>query len=306
MKSQILSYLRSSSEAVSGEYLKTQLGISRVAIWKHIHKLQALGYQIEATPKGYRLHSAPDALYPWEFEGYESLIHYYDEIPSTMDIARDLARKGCPHLTVVIAERQHQGRGRLQRTWHSSPGGLYFTVVLRPQIPPTLSPRINLATSLYLAQTLRDLHGIEAQVKWPNDIMVAGQKISGMLAEMEAEIDRVRFINVGIGLNVNNEPPEDLPMAVSIKQLLGYTVDRKKILKALLKRFEKGLDAEAFERVITEWKKLSVTLNRPVRVVTHQSVYKGTAIDVDDNGALVLQSEDGTTQTIFHGDCFNR
>ena len=112
----------------------------------------------------------------------------------------------------------------MQRTWHSSPGGLYFTVVLRPPIPPASSPRVNLAVSLYLAQTLRDLYAIEAQVKWPNDIMVAGQKISGMLAEMEAEIDRVRFINVGIGLNVNNDPPADLPMAVSVKQLLGHTV----------------------------------------------------------------------------------
>jgi BirA family biotin operon repressor/biotin-[acetyl-CoA-carboxylase] ligase len=163
-----------------------------------------------------------------------------------------------------------------------------------------------LAVSLYLAQTLRDLCAIEAQVKWPNDIMVAGRKISGMLAEMEAEIDRVRFINVGIGLNVNNDPPADLPMAVSVKQLLGHTVERKVILNAFLKRLEKGLETAAFEAVITEWKKISMTLNRAVRVVTHQSVYEGTAIDVDDNGALILQNDDGTTQTIFHGDCFNR
>jgi BirA family biotin operon repressor/biotin-[acetyl-CoA-carboxylase] ligase len=306
MKSRILSFLRSAPDVISGEFLKVQLGISRVAIWKHIHKLQALGYQIEATPKGYRLHQSPDALYPWEFEGYESLIHYYDEIPSTMDVARDLARKGCPHMAVVIAERQGQGRGRLQRTWHSSPGGLYFTVVLRPHIPPALSPRVNLAASLYLAQVLKSMYGIDARVKWPNDIMVAGQKISGMLAEMEAEIDQVRFISVGIGLNVNNDPPADLSMAVSIKQLLGHAVRRKGILMAFLQRLEKGLDTDAFESVITEWKKISVTLNRQVRVVTHQSVYEGTAIDVDDHGALVLQNKDGTTQTIFHGDCFNR
>ena len=306
MKRRILSFLRSSPDIISGEFLKNQLGISRVSIWKHIHKLQELGYQIEATPKGYRLHDTPDAIYPWEFAEYEHQIHYYDEIPSTMDIARDLARKGCPHLSIVIAERQRDGRGRLQRTWHSSAGGLYFTVVLRPQMPPALSPRVNLAASLYLAQTLRSTLGIEAQVKWPNDIMVAGRKISGMLAEMEAEIDRVRFINVGVGLNVNNDPPADLPQAVSVKQVLGHPTERKAILKDFIDRLAKGLDAPAFDTVITEWKKISVSLNRPVRVVTHQSVFEGTAVDVDDNGALVLQNDDGTTQKIFHGDCFNR
>jgi len=306
MKGRILSFFRSTPAIVSGETLRARLGISRVAVWKHIQKLQELGYRIEATPKGYRLHESPDALYPWEFGARESQIHYYQEIPSTMDVARDLARKGCPHLSIVIAERQLKGRGRLQRTWHSSDGGLCFTVVLRPRIPPALSPRINLAASLYMAQTLRQRHGIQAQVKWPNDVLVADRKISGMLAEMEAETDRVVFVNVGIGLNVNNDPPADLPQAVSVKQLLGHAVERKAILEDFLQRLESGLQTDDFDSVITEWKKFSVTLNRQVRVVTHRSVIEGTAVDVDDNGALVLQSDDGTIQKIFHGDCFTR
>lgn len=306
MKGRILSILRSTPEIVSGETLKARLGTSRVSIWKHIRKLKELGYRIEATPKGYRLHDSPDALYPWEFGAREPRIHYYDEIPSTMDVARDLARKGCPHLSIVIAERQHKGRGRLQRSWHSSTGGLYFTVVLRPRLAPALSPRINLAASLYMAQTLRQLHGIQAQVKWPNDVLVADRKISGMLAEMEAEVDRVVFVNVGIGLNVNNDPPTDLPQAVSVKQLLGRRVERKAILEDFLQRLESGLQTDDFDTVIAEWKKNSISLNRPVRVVMHHSVVEGTAVDVDDNGALVLESDDGTTQKIFYGDCFPR
>lgn len=209
-------------------------------------------------------------------------------------------------MTIVIAGRQVKGRGRLQRTWHSSAGGLYFTVVLRPQIPPAFSPRLNLAASLYLAQTLQYLHGIEARVKWPNDVLVEGHKISGMLAEMDAETDRVVFVNIGIGLNVNNDPATDLPQAVSVKQLLGHAVERKAILEDFLQRLEKGLQTEDLDSALSEWKKISVTLNRPVRVVTHRSVIQGTAVDVDDNGALILQDDNGTIQKIFHGDCFAR
>jgi BirA family biotin operon repressor/biotin-[acetyl-CoA-carboxylase] ligase len=223
-----------------------------------------------------------------------------------MDVARDLARKDGPHLSVVIAGRQMKGRGRLKRTWHSAAGGLYFTVVLRPQMPPALSPRINLAASLCMAQTLQTMHGLAAQVKWPNDILVAGRKIAGMLAEMEAETDRVVFVNVGIGLNVNNDPPPGLGQAVSVKQLLGHAVERKAILVDFLERLANGLHPQAFDSVIAEWKKNSVTLNQPVRVVTHRSVFEGTAIDVDENGALVLKDDDGTIQKIYHGDCFAR
>jgi BirA family biotin operon repressor/biotin-[acetyl-CoA-carboxylase] ligase len=306
MKGRILAVLRSSPGVVSGETLSSRLGISRVGIWKHVRTLQALGYGIEAGAKGYSLISSPDSVFPWEFGAREAQMHYFAEVTSTMDKARDLAREGCPHLTVVIAERQCKGRGRLQRIWHSADGGLYFTVVLRPDVSPALSPRINLAASLYMAQILDSLHGIPARVKWPNDILVEGRKISGMLAEMEAETDRVAYVNVGIGLNVNNDPPPDVPEAVSLRQLLGHTVERKAILISFLERIETGLTPERLDRVIPQWKKNSVTLNRPVRVVTHRSVVEGTAVDIDDSGALILRQDDGTMQTVFHGDCFHR
>ncbi|MBW2603672.1 MAG: biotin--[acetyl-CoA-carboxylase] ligase [Deltaproteobacteria bacterium] len=305
MKARILNILRTQTGVVSGETLSTHLGISRVSVWKHIKKLQEVGYDIEATPKGYLFKSAPDALYPWEFEDKEPNIHYFDEVDSTMDIARDLARNQCPHFTVVIAGRQKKGRGRLERTWLSSQGGLYFTVVVRPEIPPASSSRVNFAASMILAKTLRNMFNIDAMVKWPNDVLVDGKKISGMLSEMEAEIDRVHFINIGLGINVNNDPTPDEPMATSLKKILGKEIPRIKVLKAFLDHFEDTINDTDFDHVVSEWKKYTKTLNRHVRIVTAREVSEGLAVDVDDNGALLLKLADGSMKKIIYGDCFH-
>ncbi len=306
MKGQILNILKTETEVVSGEILSARLGISRVSVWKHIKKLQELGYNIEATPKGYLFISAPDALYPWEFGEKEHNIHYFDEVDSTMDIARELARKQCPHFTVVIAGRQKKGRGRLKRSWLSPEGGLYFTIVVRPEIPPVLSPRVNFAASMILAQTLRHMFNINAMVKWPNDVLVDGKKISGILSEMEAEIDRVSFISIGLGINVNNDPTPYEPMATSLKKILGKDVSRIEVLKAFLDHFEDAVNGPDFDNVVAEWKKYTETLNRHVRVVTTHEVSEGLAVDVDDNGALILKLADGSVKKIIYGDCFHK
>ncbi len=305
MKGQILDILRTETEVVSGETLSAHLGISRVSVWKHIKKLQEVGYDIEASPKGYVLIGAPDVLYPWEFGNKEPKIHYFDEVDSTMDIARDLARNQCPHFTVVIAGRQRKGRGRLKRTWLSSEGGLYFTIVVRPKIPPVLSSRINFAASMVLAKTLRSMFKIRAMVKWPNDILVDDRKISGLLSEMEAEMDMVNFINIGLGVNVNNDPTPHEPMATSVKKILGREVSRKDLLKAFLDDFEHTLKDSDFENVILDWKRYADTLNRQVRIVTTHEVWEGLAVDVDENGALVIKLADGSLKRIIYGDCFH-
>jgi BirA family biotin operon repressor/biotin-[acetyl-CoA-carboxylase] ligase len=305
MKGQILKILRAERAAVSGEMLSSQLGVSRVSIWKHIKKLQEFGYDIEATSKGYRLISVPDVTYPWEFANRESKIHYFDEVTSTMDIGRDLARKDCPHFTVVIAGRQKKGRGRLKRVWLSSEGGLYFTVVLRPQIPPVLSSRVNFAASMIMARTLRRMFKIDARVKWPNDILVDDRKLSGMLSEMEAEADMITFINIGMGINVNNDPTSNEPMAISIKEILGKEIPRKQLLSEFLDEFENRLNNASLDNVISEWKRYTVTLNRRVRIVTTRDVSEGLAMDVDENGALVLKLADGSFKKVIYGDCFH-
>jgi BirA family biotin operon repressor/biotin-[acetyl-CoA-carboxylase] ligase len=305
MKGQILSILRKEKAVVSGETLSAHLGISRVSIWKHIKKLHSLGYNIEATPKGYRLISSPDVLYPWEFKGRESTIHYFEEVTSTMDVARDLARNNCPNYTVVIAGQQRKGRGRMKRIWLSSKGGLYFTIVLRPQIPPALCYRFSFAASMVLARILRRLYEIEAVVKWPNDILINGRKISGLLSEMEAETDRVTYLNIGVGINVNNDPIPNEPMASSLKKILGEEIPRKQLLSGFLDEYEFQVHSRTLDDIISEWKRYTVTLNRRVKIVTNNEESEGLVLDVDENGALLLKLEDGTIKKIIHGDCFH-
>jgi BirA family biotin operon repressor/biotin-[acetyl-CoA-carboxylase] ligase len=306
MKGRILSELRIQNDVVSGEYLSSTLGISRVSIWKHIHKLQELGYKIVSTPGGYQLFDSPDILYPWEFPGREDRIHYFPELASTMDTARDLARKNCPEFSVVVAGRQTAGRGRLNRQWLSDDGGLYFTIVLRPDIAVPISSRVNFLASLTMARVLRDSFQIEAAVKWPNDILVNECKLFGMLSELEAEADRVFFINIGMGINVNNDPGGIEQAAISLKSLLGREVSRVRLLTGFLDEFEKRLINADFENVVSEWKKYTITLQRRVRIVTRQETCEGLALDVDENGALIVELDDGTPKKIIYGDCFHR
>ena len=306
MKSRIIKILKGTKGVVSGQALSAELGISRVSIWKHIQKLQALGYEIQATAKGYHLKNSPDVPYPWEFPSREAKIFYYPQLSSTMDTAKNLAREDCPHFTTVIAGRQASGRGRLKRGWISEAGGLYFTMVLRPDIPPVLSFRISFLASLTLAETLHEMFDIDARVKWPNDILINECKVSGMLSELEAETDRVVFINIGIGLNVNNNPPQTQPAATSLKQIVGRKVSIKEILSRYLDTFEERMNEAAFDNVIEMWKQFTVTLNRDVRVVTTNEVFVGKAVDVDETGAPILKCADGSLQTIRYGDCFHQ
>jgi BirA family biotin operon repressor/biotin-[acetyl-CoA-carboxylase] ligase len=259
-----------------------------------------------STPNGYRLIDSPDIPFPWEFSDHDYNILYYPEVSSTMDTAKDLARTNCPDFTVVVAGRQTQGRGRLKRQWLSDDGGLYFTMVIRPDIPVLLSSRVNFLASLTLARLLRDLFQIDAAVKWPNDILVDDHKISGMLSELEAETDRVLFISIGMGINVNNDPSGVEPAASSLKKITGREISKKMLLARFLAEFEKQLRKAEFENVISEWKKYTVSLNRRVKIVTHKEVSEGLAVDVEQDGALVLELADGTRKKIVYGDCFHQ
>ncbi len=305
MKSRILNALRSENGVVSGEALSQALGVSRVSVWKHIQQLRDYGYPITGTAKGYHLKEPFDALFPWEFDGRESRIHFFETATSTMEIAKEMAHADCPHFTVVIAGRQEMGRGRLRRVWLSDEGGLYFTMVLRPQVPSALATRVNFLAALVLAQTLRRLYGIDAKVKWPNDILVEGKKISGMLAEMEVESDLAVFINIGIGINVNNDPSGREPRATSLKKIFGKEFSRKKLLGVFLDAFEARLESLSLDEVIPEWKRHSVTLGLPVKIVTMRETIEGVATDVDENGALILKQPNGTLKKVVSGDCFH-
>lgn len=252
-------------------------------------------------------HSNSDRPTLWESSDYPYQVYYYSELDSTMDTAYKLARGNCPGGTVVVAERQTKGRGRMTRVWHSEKGGLYFTGIWRPQLPLIQSARVGFAASLSMAESLRHLFGVDAKVKWPNDLLVHDRKIAGMLSQIEAEADRIVFLNIGIGLNVNNTPTELAPDSISLHAILNREVSRKKILFDFLTRFDTRIrNTMAMENVIDDWKAYTITLGRKVKIVTSQGDYAGTALDVDSSGALILQLEDGILQTVLYGDCFHQ
>jgi len=275
------------------------------SIRKQIRELLDAGYKITKSVNGYQLIQEPDTPFPWEFPGRESSIHYFQEISSTMDVAREMAEKGCPNFTLVIAGVQRQGRGRLQRVWHSDRGGLYFTVILRPNLDPAYSFRLNFAASMVLAKVLKKIFHIDAKVKWPNDILVNNVKLSGMLSEMGVEAGKLTYVNIGIGINANNNPTKQEPNAVSLKQLLGTPVDRRRLLSAFLDDFQKIVSAGPMETIISQWKQHTMTIGKPVKIFTAKHCYTGLALDVDDTGALILEQEDGIRKKVIYGDCFH-
>ena len=305
MKSKIMAMLGEESEPLSGEEISRRLAISRVAVWKHIEGLRKSGVEIESTAKGYRLAAPPDTPFPWLFGARAAQIHYQPEVDSTMNLARQLAGSGCPHLTVVVADRQSAGRGRLQRSWQSAEGGLYFSMILRPELSPSEAPLVNLAVALEVVASLRACCGIAAVVKWPNDVMVGERKIAGILSQMEMEGETLTFLNIGVGVNLNNSPEiEDKP-AVSARQLIGRSVPRPLFLADFLERCERRLANFSPGEVVAAWKEKTITLGRRVTIATIRETHAGLAVDIDASGGLVLQGDDGTCQTIFHGDCFH-
>ena len=304
MKFHVLKKLRSENRAFNEKNLIADMEISKITLRQHIHELQELGYPISETDKEYRLLNEPDVLFPWEFGKRESYIHYFTEVDSTMDVARKMAKNNCPHFTVIITEKQSKGRGRLKRKWISKKGGLYFTIVLKPELPMSLAHVVNFCASLSLAKILQHHFDLKARVKWPNDVLIDGKKISGLLSEMETDEDRIFFINIGIGINVNNDPRAEEPNATSLKVLLGNNVLRKTVLSLFLDEFERSLIRQHPKKIIEEWKNYSMTLGKEVRIVTNKETSQGTAMDVDESGSLILKLKDGSMKKIIYGDCF--
>jgi len=312
MKEKIIKLLHNACAGLplSGVEMSNELGISRVAIWKHLKQLKESGYGIVSTPKGYLLQGDEDLLMPLFFTKRADHIHLFQTLSSTMDKARELARSGAPNFSVVIAEEQTRGRGRLNRKWLSDRGGLWFTLILRPDLPPPLAFQVNFAASLSLARTLKNKYCLDVSVKWPNDILLEGQKLAGLLSEMETHGDMISFVNIGIGLNVNNTPQIDEPNAISIKTVLGKNICRRELLSSFFDDFEKQLmEIKSLQahsvRLMEQWKQMTSTIGKDVRIETFGDIYRGIAVDVDVTGALIIRQEDGTERKIIYGDCFH-
>jgi BirA family biotin operon repressor/biotin-[acetyl-CoA-carboxylase] ligase len=315
-KDDVLRLLRSSrSGHVSGAALAATMGVSRTAVWKHIKTLEREGYAIEAVPsKGYRLFASPDVIVAGDVKqglGTKTIgkeILHYAEVISTNTLAMDLARNGAVDGTVVIAETQTGGKGRLGRTWTSPAGNLYISVILRPAVPITKAPLITLMGAVAVASAIRRQCGVPAGIKWPNDILLSGKKVSGLLTEMSAEPDRIRYIVLGIGVNANMDSgalqPDVRRMSTTLAAAMRKPVDRTALLRTLLAeldlwhhRFLKG-DAD----VLAAWNKLNVTLGHRVAVSGGGATLEGLARSVDAEGRLILRLDDGTLRQVAAGD----
>ena len=310
----ILSFFKKrESGYVSGEELSSAFSISRTAIWKHIEKLRDEGYEIVASPHlGYRLISVPDRLtaieLKWQLktEVIGRNIYSYKEIGSTNDAASSLAVSGEKEGSVVIAEYQTKGRGRLGRKWVSPKAkGAYFSVILRPDILPREVSVITLVSSLIVAKTIRETVDLPAFIKWPNDILINNHKVCGILTELNAEIDKVNFVIVGMGVNINTKK-ELLPeTGTSLSAEKGEEISRLEFVKALLRNLDKYykiFNKGRIEAIIKEYKKLSAVLDRQVQINYHNRFISGHAADVDKEGALILRMDSGFCERVLAGD----
>lgn len=313
MRGQILQTLRDGGE-VSGQALSAQLGVSRAAVGKHIKALREEGYVINATPRrGYRFISAPDILSAAEIgcflakreAGWQ--IHCYDELASTTAVLRGWAEQGAPHGTVLIAEQQTAGRGRLDRAWHSPPGsGLWMSYLLRPPITPQLAQTITLTSACAVALALAKF-GFTARIKWPNDVLSKdGLKLVGIKSEMCADMDGVQWLVTGIGVNINTEsfPPPLNQTATSLALLGGRQLPRAPIAAAILDEVYSLyhiLLSEGFAPIREIWLKHAVSLGREIRVTDLREEYTALARDLDEHGYLIVE-RNGQLQTVASGD----
>ncbi len=309
-KEEILRILREAGDYVSGESLAEALGVSRAAVWKHAHTLIKEGYRVDvAQGKGYRLLGVPDKLYPSEVRyGLQAkllgkkVIHM-NSTGSTNTVARQLAERGIEEGTVVIAEVLTRAKGRMGRTFITKHGGVWMSLVLKPSIDPAHASSITLLAAVSVAKALRGA-GLEATIKWPNDVLVNGKKICGILTEMNAETDAVNFIILGIGVNVNNDVP--LETATTMKSELGHDVDRARFVQSLLETLEgdyRTFQEEGFTPILWSWRRYSDTLGRIVEVTSQDGVVRGLAQDVDEDGSLLVRMKDGSVRKIVSGDC---
>ena len=316
-RDQLLSYLKErKGEWISGESLSNKIAVSRAAIWKHIRTLREEGYHIESsTNKGYSLQKVSEMLLPREIrEGLETKVFgksdivYFKETDSTNTRAKELATQGAPEGTLVVSEAQTEGRGRKGRDWFSPPGsGVYVSLILRPTVPPSEAPKITLLTAVVMAETLLSLTQLRVRIKWPNDILVNGKKIAGILTEMSTDMDAIDYVVVGLGLNVDTPRfPHDIrEKATSIFIETGTHFSRVKLIKAYLKWYEqyyqifKGI---GFDPILKRWKELADIIGKRIVVEMIDQTLTGEVQDIDSDGFLVLRDEEGKSIRIVSGD----
>lgn len=305
------------SEFLSGEKLSKSLSLSRAAVWKNIKKLQSLGYKIESRPKsGYRLQQSTDLLVPWEVsDGLQTdiigrKIYYFGTIDSTQNFAIELAKRPHENGSLVIADRQTQGRGRLNRKWVSPKGGIWMSILLRPNFEPSYTSLFPMATSLALAVSIEKTLKIKTELKWPNDVTIKGNKVAGILIDASVESNKIDYLIIGIGINFRINPGT---ISKSIKQkkygiATLISKDQGTRPAELVQQFLLELE-KTYNNILTgnvgtirkEWIKRSSTIGKNVTITTTTGTLKGKVTGIDKTGALIL-SRNGIVQHVLAGD----
>lgn len=316
MKTELLKILRESGAYVSGQQLCEHFGVSRTAVWKVIRQLKEEGYEIEAVKnKGYHIREIPDVI---TSEEVKSRLHtkwmgqnclYLDCVDSTNNYAKWIAEEGAADGTLVMADEQTGGKGRRGRGWET-PGGvnIAMTLLLRPRIQPEHASRLTLLMAIAVAQGIRSVTGLDAGIKWPNDVVVHGKKVCGILTEMSAEVDYINYVVIGTGINVNQEsfPEEIRHIAGSLCVELGEKISRAElaasIMEALERIYEIFLRTEDLSELYKEYNEICVNRGHAIRVLEPKQEYNGTTDGINENGELVVQKENGETVCVYAGE----
>ena len=305
MKEEILKMLRETDGYISGQELCNKFGVSRTAIWKVMKQLKEAGYNIEAQQnKGYHIVSSPDVMDAaelksiWKPKWVGCEILYFDSIDSTNTKAQELAEKGYPSGTLVVADKQIAGKGRRGRNWESPSGcGIFMTLMLKPDINPNNASMLTLVSALAVAKALADITGKDAKIKWPNDIVIDGRKVCGILTEMSAQFDYINNIVIGIGINVNNSSfPEEISATASSLRLLsgGKKYRRAEIIEKIMEYFEKYysifLETEDLSALVNEYDAMLVNMKKQVKVLDPKEPFEGKAMGITKTGELIVDT----------------
>jgi BirA family biotin operon repressor/biotin-[acetyl-CoA-carboxylase] ligase len=304
---------------LSGQHLADIAGCSRTAVWKHIEELRKEGFVFEAVKKkGYKILKTPEKVTPDEIGfGLKSdfigrNIHYEEKVESTQKIAHRLAAEGAPDGTVVVAEEQTSGRGRMDRRWHSPKyTGIWMSIILRPNLPPHQAPQLTLVTAVAVVQAIEEVTGLTPQIKWPNDILIDGRKTTGILTELQADSDRIHAIIIGIGINVN-QSQEDFPeeisqIATSLLTAAGKTVSRASLMQEIFVRLEKLYLTylnNGFHPIKLLWESYALSLGKDIIARTVAGDIKGKAMGITDEGVLKILQEDGEVRHVYSADIY--
>ena len=316
MKAEILALLREQDGYISGQELCDRFGVSRTAVWKAIKQLKESGYEIEAVPnKGYHLIGQTDVLTKNEIESRMKTawigkeLYYKETTGSTNIDVKKLLEDGAGEGVLVIGGEQTQGRGRRGRSWQSPPNtNIYMSLGLRPDYQPDLAPMVTLIQAMAVADAIRDVCNLPTQIKWPNDVVIHGKKICGILTEMSAETGYIQYVVIGTGINVNiREFPEDIKdTATSLAIEKGETVLRAPVIAKTMEYFEsyyeKFLKTGDLSLLLEDYNRILVNQNQVVKVLDPQNAFEGIAKGIDEKGQLLVEREDGSLEKIFAGE----